>query len=1146
MKNTATSTTTLTHRNASPANTIPRPSGKAARANLPLSASERGQGVRPLAWLLLLAAISYSTVAPAEPTQLLDKKISVSFEALPFHEALREIETASGARFVYSIDQLGTESERVSLNANRQPLRIILEDLLSPFNITYKVQLKDATIFLKKQKTEKPNDLPRQSKTSSPLIHTITGTVTEATTGQPMPGVNILIKGTATGTTTDTEGTYSLEATGDAILIFSFIGYTSVEEPVGNRAVINITLTEESTSLKDVIINAGYYSTTKATQTGSISKVTAEEIQKQPVQNPVAALQGRVPGLEVTQATGVPGGNFRIRIRGTNSIANGNDPLFIIDGIPYTSATMTFNETSAGILGNSLSPLGGTSPLNNLNPADIESIEVLRDADATAIYGSRGSNGVILITTKKGQAGKTKVDFNLYTGAGKVASTLDQLNTTQYVAMRKEAFANDNATPTLANARDLLLWDTTRYADWQKVLLGGTANTTDAQLSVSGGDHLTQFSVGLGYHRETTVFPGNNSDQRLSARLSIANTGFNDKLRTTASVNITLGNSNLLNQDLTARALFLPPNAPAVHDEEGNLNWDGWSTSGMLENPLALNLRRYEAQSKNLLASFETGYSLRPNLEIKSRFGYTNTSLNTMSLTPKSSFAPAVAPTALNTTGFSTSNFQNWMAEPLLNWKPQLNNHRWDLLLGTQFLNQVTEGLAQTASGFATEALMKNLAAAPNRNLGTNHYAQYRYHAVFGRLNYTLHNKYILNITGRRDGSSRFGPGNRFANFGAVGAAWIFSAEEAVKNSLSFLSFGKLRTSYGITGNDQLTDYQYLDAYTSSAGPYQGAIGLTPVRLSNPNFAWETNRKLEAAIELGFLDDRITTTITAYRNRSSNQLVGYPLPSTTGFTSIQANFPATVQNSGVEWEWSTTNIRSNTFSWTTSLNLSVPRNKLLEFPNLEASSYATTLAVGEPLTIRKLYAFEGVDPATGLYTFTDTNEDGSLNINDQQTIRFVGQQFFGGLLNSITWKGFHLDFLFQFAKQEGRNDLLFKDMPGLMLNQPEYVIQRWQNAGDASGVQRFSQAATATLAYQQLQSSNRSVSDASFIRLKNLALAYSWPTQRLSQYNITGIRIFVQGQNLLTFTNYQGLDPETQSNFLPPLRVITAGLSFTF
>ncbi len=1092
-----------------------------------------------MAMLLCGIAVAHTNYA-----QVLDRKVTLTLNDVPLENALKEIEGAAKIKFVYSEDQLNL-GERISIEAEKRTLRDLLDELLTPHGIKYKVHEKEEAITLKWQR-ENPNekasliDEPDQ-RTERKQAATVTGTVTDAATQLPLAGVNVVVKGTTQGTSTDAEGNYTLQAEDNNVLVFSFIGYKTIEVIAGNRLVIDVGLEENVSSLGEVVINAGYWQVTDKERTGNISKVKAEVIEKQPVQNPLAALQGRVPGLEITQQSGVPGGNFRVRIRGTNSIANGNDPLFIVDGVPYTSTPMSFSETSSQILNY------GSSPLNNINPSDIESIEVLKDADATGVYGSRGSNGVILITTKKGKAGKTKVDMNFYTGVGHVTRKLDLLNTQQYISMRKEAFANDGVTPTVGNARDLLVWDTTRYTDWQKELIGGTARTTDAQLSFSGGEQYTQFSFGAGYHKETTVLPGDNSDQRFSAHIGISNTSPNQKLKTYAKVNYSASISDLINKDLTGIAVLLPPNAPALYDENGDLNWDGWDTQGVYENPVAFLKRRYEAKTNNLIASTEIGYMLLPSLELKLRAGFTNINMDAFNLVPLSSRAPSVVSNYFNTTVFSNSTFQNWIVEPQANWKPKIGNGVLDVLIGTQFLDQTTEGLEQIATGFTSEALMKNIGAAPDPTLSTNYYSQYRYHAVFGRINYAYNAKYIVNITGRRDGSSRFGPDKQFANFGAIGAAWIFSDENFMKGASSFLSFGKLRGSYGITGNDQLSDYRYLDAYTTSSGTYQGIVGLTPVSLSNPDFAWETNKKLEAALELGFFKDRIFTSISFYRNRSSNQLVGNPLPPTAGFTSIQANFPATVQNSGIEIELNTINIQKETIAWTTSLNISVPKNELLEFPDLALFPvYSNRYVVGEPLTIDMTYHYLGVDPTTGIYQFEDIDGDGNFTVADRKTVKFIGPKFYGGFQNSLSYKGFRFDFLFQFAKQQGRNYITLSQTPGLMFNQTDYVLSRWQNENDESDIQRFGINSQTSTPYGRLQVSDRSVSDASFIRLKNISISYLFPSNWISRVGISNVRVFIQGQNLLTVTGYKGLDPENQTYVLPPLRILTCGVSISF
>jgi TonB-linked SusC/RagA family outer membrane protein len=905
--------------------------------------------------------------------------------------------------------------------------------------------------------------------------------------------------------------------------------------------VINISLEQDVTTLGEVVVNAGYYTTTRETQTGNIVKVEAKDIALQPVSNPIAALQGRVAGVEITQTTGVPGGSFNVRIRGTNSIASGNDPLYIIDGVPYTSTSMSFAETSGNILG---SPPQGYSPLNSINPADIESIEVLKDADATAIYGSRGSNGVILITTKKGKSGQTKVDFNFYSGAAQVGHQMNLLSTTPYIEMRREAFKNDTRVPTVANSPDLLVWDTTRYTNWQKKLIGGTATITDAQVSISGGEQHTQFVVGGGYHKESTVFPGANADQRLSFHANLTNTSPNQKLKTLVSINYARNLTTLPGQDLTSNALTLSPNAPALYDDTGKLNWVGWNST--FENPLAFLNRKYEATTSNLIGNTVLSYSILSNLLAKVNLGFTSTAMNGIQTLPISSYAPG-SPGLVNRSTFSNSDFQNWIVEPQLNWKPKIGSGQLDVLAGTTLLDQKSQGLAQYAFGFVSESLMKNLAAAPTISSATNYYSQYRYQASFGRINYNLKGKYLANATARRDGSSRFGPGKQYATFGAIGIAWLFSREDFVKNALPFLSFGKLRASYGTTGNDQIGDYQYLDAYRSSSN-YQGTIGLGPVRLDNPDFAWETNKKIEGGMELAFLNDRIWLGVSYYHNRSSSQLVGVPLAPTTGFSSVHGNFPATVQNTGIEIVLNTHNLEGRDFTWSSSFNLTIPKNKLVAFPNIESfPSYTNIYQVGQPLDIRKQYYCTGVDPATGVYQFTDVNADGVLDVSDRQSVKFVGRKYYGGLQNSFRYKRFQLEVLLQYVSQQGYNyTRYFQNAPGALSNQPVQVVTRWQQVGDISDTQRFARGGAAATAYSTYLFSDNVITDASFLRLKNLSVTYTLPKTTLDKMHCSNLKVFVQCQNLLTITNYSGLNPESPSvAVLPPLRTITAGIHIT-
>lgn len=1071
--------------------------------------------------------------------QILERKVTLQLHEVPLEKALKEITAVTKVRFAYSKQSLDV-SQDVTIDAVDAPLKEILSDLLTPLDVSFIVHENEASIVLKSTKEEQPDRNARE------VIY-ITGTVT-STEGVAMPGVNIVVKGTTSGTTTDVNGRYALNADENATLVFSFIGFLSFEAKVTGKTVIDVVLTEDVKKLGEVVVNAGYWTVTDKERTGSIGKVTSKEIEKQPVANVLAAMQGRVPGLEITQQTGVPGGNFKVRIRGQNSIANGNDPLYIVDGVPFTGATMAFNETSSGLYGN-VAANGGTSPLNAINPADIESIEVLKDADATAIYGSRGSNGVILITTKKGAAGKTRFYVNSYVGASRVPRQMDLMHTSQYLQMRKEGLFNGGLWPLPKEYEsfvpDLFVWDTTRYTNWQKELIGGTAMTADTQVGMSGGDQRTQFSAGVGYHRETTVFPGSSSDQRLSGHLTLTNRTLDEKLTTTLSMKYSVNNTDLINRDLTSTALTLPPDAPSLMDENNEVNWSPGSWDASLPNPLGYLKMGYNSLTNNLMINASTRYKIVKGLDAIVSAGYSLVTNHSISTTPKSALAPSIAAISQNQSSFSESTFNNYTVEPQLTYNAALPIGKIDLLVGSTFLSQIQDGVSEFTSGYAHESLMKNIGAAGTRSVGTNYYSQYRYNAVFGRVNYNVNGKYVVNLTARRDGSSRFGPGNHFANFGAVGAAWIFSEEEFLKDR-SWLSFGKIRSSVGLTGNDQLGNYQYLDTYTS-AGNYQGTVTLEPTRLANAQFAWENNRKTEFAVEMGFLKDRLTFSLAHYNNRASQQLVGYALPPTTGFETIQGNLPAVVRNYGTEMELRTVNISSGSFKWTTAWNLSIPRTELVSFPDLENSpTYASRLVVGQPLSILKLYQYTGVDPSSGLYRFQDANGDGSINTLDKESVRFVGAKYFGGVLNSFQYKNFQLDFLFQFSNQQRSGYLSTFVAPGNVGNQPVWLSDHWRRSGDQATVQQFSIASDPANAYQRLKQSTESIVDASFVRLKNVFLSFALPKAWTSHLHMEHAKLFVQGQNLLLFTPYKGLDPETGSSVLPPLRVVSGGINLNF
>lgn len=966
----------------------------------------------------------------------------------------------------------------------------------------------------------------------------ISGTITDGKS--PLPGVTITIKSRSNyAVLSDFDGKFSLEAKANDTLVVSYIGYKRAEIPINYRKTIHIQLQEDITSLQEVRINAGYYSVKEKERTGSIARITAKDIETQPVTNVLATMQGRMAGVNITQQTGMPGGGFDIQIRGQNSLRfDGNSPMYIVDGMPYASEPIGSLFTSGHLPRR-------TSPLNSINPGDIESIEVLKDADATAIYGSRGANGVVLISTKRGKAGKTKFMASVSSGSGHITRFMDLMNTEDYLAMRREAYANDGVTDYPADAYDINgTWDQNRYTNWQKELLGGNSSISTIQTSLSGGSKQTQFVLSGNYNKETTVFPGDYKYEKGNVHMNLNHESEDQRFRINFTSGYVVQNNNMPTADFMGTALTLAPNAPPLYDAVGNLNWE----NGTFNNPLQVLATDFKGRTNDLIASSLLSYRLFKGFEIKSSFGYSDLRYKELNLLPSTMYNPAYGLDSSSSLAFENNTSRNsWIMEPQANYQFTADQAKIDLLVGSTFQQQTANQMVNMGYGFASNGLIENPASASLFSIMNSDETVYKYQAFFGRANINWKGRYFINMTARRDGSSRFGMANRFASFGAVGASWLFADEPIIKNNIEFLSFGKLRASYGTTGNDQIGDYQYLDTYSTSGSNYQGTSGLQPTRLFNKNFGWETNRKLEVALETGFLKDRIFLTAAWYRNRSSNQLVGIPLPGITGFTSIQANLDAEVQNSGYELTLRTLNLQGDKWSWTTSFNLTRARNKLLSFPDLEASPYQSQFVIGKPLNIVKVLHYVGLDPQSGTYQFQDLNSDGVLSANDDKGfIKELNPKFYGGLQNQLKYGAVQLDFLFQFVKQENYTEAFGGVLPGTMSNQPASFVSHWQTPGDSGPNQLYStginsNAQRANTLYSQ---SDAVIADASYIRLKNISLTYDLPKEWTKSFSC---KLSLQGQNVLCLTSYKGADPEFKTaGFMPPLRVYSSTLQITF
>lgn len=1059
------------------------------------------------------------------------QKVTISKKKAALVDIFKAISEQTGREFLAS-PALLEKTQPVDVNVKDKEISEFLPALLAKQGLVYSL-LNNVIVITKDPRTFFPVAPVAVTSPDPPKI--LKGWVMDPT-GMTLPGATVMIKGTRKGVSTDTKGYFELkvdDGVENVELTITYTGY-AVKTTTVNLNRPTVIYLKPSTSELDQIQVIAYGTTTKRFNTGNVSTVTAADIAKNPVSNPLLALQGRVSGLVINQTTGMPGGAVSVKLRGTNSISNGNDILYLVDGIPYRGGT-------SGSINQGLSQ---GSLMDFLNPADIESIEVLKDADATSIYGSRGANGVILITTKKGKAGNTSVNVNAYSGFAKATRLPEYLNLQQYLAMRREAFANDGVKPGPVDFDVNGTWDTTRYTDWQKLILGGTAHTSDVQASISGGTDNVRYLLAGGYHREDPVMPVDGAVKKGSVHFNINSTSNDKKLQIDAGGSFVTSNNNIVPVDPARTIASLAPNAPAPYHPDGSLNWE----NGTFRNPFAELRTPYIGKGSTLNGNVTATYHVTRSLDARVLAGYQQQIIDEYTGSPVSIANPFLPqPTAYAT--YMDATYSAWNIEPQLTYSFALGKGRFETLLGETFRQQRNYNLITRGVGYTSDALLQDPRSAGTLTATSGTDAYYKYNATFGRVKYNWDNKYLLNLNGRYDGSSRFGPANRFHFFWSAGGAWIFTEEKAVKELIQFLSFGKLRGSYGTTGNDNIGDYRYLDLYSSSSLAYQGVRGLEPNRLYNPELAWEKTTKAEVAMDLGFLKDKILVTAAYYSNRSTNQLLPTSLSAVTGNSTILLNIPALVTNKGWEFELHTTNVKGKNIEWTSYFNIALPRNKLARFDGLSPTE--PNFIVGQPLGVTRLYDYAGVDPQTGGYLFNNS-EGKKVPVPDMVTT-FIAPvpTYYGGLQNTVNYKGWSLDFLLQFEKQTVQNPLSgLLVPPGSFSNQPAaLVLDHWQKPGDEATAGKYSQNLLSTLMYAiYIPKSTRIWSTVGFVRLKNVALSYQLPDKLIKKMKLRQLSLFAQGQNLLTFTSkeFRDFDPESGGLNMPPMSVFTGGIRLTY
>lgn len=1078
---------------------------------------------------------------------------------------------------------------RIDADFQNAPLAEVMNFLVKGTELTYTIQ--DRVVMIK---PKTPSILDKIADVVlSTFNRDVRGFVRDSA-GEPLMGASVSLKGPKSyNVSTDQSGKFSFGSVpkGEYRLIVTFIGYARYERTVSivdgdDQPVLNLVLNLADSKLDEVQVIA-YGTVSKRFSVGSIATVTAEQIEKQPVTNVLLALQGQAPGLAITSTSGIPGAQVLVQVRGQNTLNASNpslflkkpydQPLFIVDGVPFATQNNNVSQFASLLASQggqaNLSPNSvGISPFNNLNPADIESISVLKDADATSIYGSQGANGVILITTKKGKSGATNFDLNVNTSFNSVGRPVQLLNTEQYLQLRKDAFAADGFTPSnnptnyTAYAPDLTIYDQNKYTDWQKVIYGQNTSNTDVHASLSGGAANHTFIISGGFNRSNYNYPGDFSNQRYSLHTGLHHNSKDYRLTLDLITDFGYGKNRSAGYG-GGQNVIMAPNLPDLLDPSGNLNWSYQGVNLTTYQFYASLLKPTDLQNYNFNTAFNISYKLFKGLTIGANAGYNRNNTNENSKEPGIAQNPG---TINRTANFSTNNAQAINIEPQLNYTRTIGKGIFTALLGGTYKSTPTYSTYTTGTGYSNDNFLGSINGVTVS--ASDNISSYKYVAAFARLNYIYDHAFILNLSGRRDGSSNFGPNNRFGNFGSVGAGWIFSESEILKKSLPILSYGKISGSYGTSGSDGIAAYQYQSLY--KAIPYvptfQGIGPSYSANLYNPDYSWAEKKSLNISLDLGFFNNTLLLNATYYRNRESNQLVYYPLPIQSGISSVLGNLDATVQNKGFEYTVSSTNVSTKNFSWRTTFNLSFNRNKLRSYPNLANSSFANQYQVGLPTSTLFGYQYKGVNPTTGLFEFY--KKDGTVSSNpasglaatggDQVAISNREIKYMGGFGNTFSYKQFSLYVFCQFASQNAPN-YLFQiyggNQLGFMNNQPLEVLGKyWKAPGDVTPLQRLgsgystpfipSAGTSVVNTALKFQQSTGAYSDDTYLRVKTVSLSYQLPKVLLNKVHVKGANVFMNAQNLLTFTNYKVGDPEQPGSFtgVPVQRVVAFGLNLKF
>ncbi len=968
---------------------------------------------------------------------------------------------------------------------------------------------------------------------------TLTGKVT-GEDGAPLPGVSVLVKGTTIGAQTDLDGVYELNVPSDAqTLVFSFIGFRSLEQEIGNNTVINVELSQDIEALSEVVV-IGYGEQSRRYQVQSVATVDAKKFENVPAVSPQQLLQGQAAGVQMTNSSGLLGAAANIRIRGAASITAGGEPLFVIDGVPLNDGDYT----------QAMGGASGLNPLYDINPNDIASLTVLKDASAVAIYGSRGANGVVLIETKKGQMGKATIDFDYYTGFSNPVDIYEPMNGDQFLEVR-QAYADGDPSRTPPTDPG------TRF-NWLDAVKR-TGSISNYSVSARGGSEKTTFFIGGTYLDQSGYALGNDLD-KLNGRVNLEHR-LNDKVKFGAnfgiskSLNDRIGAENNTYASLTS-AYLQTPLTPAYNDD------GSYARGNFIPNIIALEeIGVTDQVNRRNTGNIYAQVQLIPGLSLKTDWGMDGVQVEYFNRDPD-----IVSPTGYAFKQIVQDN--KWLTTNTLDYDREVGDHNFGLLLGQSYETSQYEDITVEGSGFASDQL-RNIASAATPTTTSSTRTAWALSSWFARGNYRYLDRYMLEGSVRRDGSSRFGADNKYGTFWAVSGGWILSEESFMQDNGVF-NYLKLTAGYGTAGNDRIGNFSSLGLYR--AGPesdYAGLPGLRPVQPENPSLSWETSRSFDVGLDMSLLNSRLDLKVNYFYKNTDGLLLDVPIPYTTGYRTLTQNV-GEMENKGWEFSVNSTNINRGDFRWTTGFNISFIKNKILSLPEGSSVDAEGRRIVGagsqraiEGHSLNSFYMirYKGVNPETGdaEWLKKDGTPTTSPTADDRVIVGKGDPDFFGGLTNTFTYKGFELNAFLQFVSGNKLllDELSFLEDVTLPYNKVTRMLNYWKQPGDRA----FAPSMSSPTVTSFTQTSTLQLQNGSYMRLKNITLSYNLPAELLQKSNfISRARVYVMGQNLWTLQDkdFRGADPEISADgasnrFLgesffavPQAKTITFGVSLGF